>query len=85
MSVKIRLTRTGARNSPCYRVVAADTRSPRDGGNLEILGWYDPKREGKNFLIKSERIVDWEQRGANVSATVKSLLKRARAEQAPAE
>ena len=86
MSVKIRLTRTGARNSPCYRVVAADTRSPRDGGNLEILGWYDPKKkDGENFDIKVDRIADWQARGAKVSATVNNLLKKARTAQPASE
>jgi len=78
MAVKIRLMRTGARNDPCFRVVAADTRSPRDGSFLEILGWYDPKREGVNFKLDRERVDFWRGNGAAVSETVKSLLRRAR-------
>ena len=76
--MKIRLMRTGARNDPCFRVVAADTRSPRDGSFLEILGWYDPKREGVNFKLDRERVDFWRGNGAAVSETVKSLLRRAR-------
>ena len=52
MAVKVRLTRTGARNDACFRLVAADSRSPRDGRFIEILGWYDPKKEGVNFDLK---------------------------------
>jgi len=79
MAVKIRLRRTGARNAPSYRVVATDTRFPRDGRFLEIVGWYDPKREGPNFQLKQERIEHWLSNGARMSDTVKSLLKKARA------
>ncbi|MFO7870065.1 MAG: 30S ribosomal protein S16 [Kiritimatiellia bacterium] len=78
MSVKIRLTRTGARNDVCYRVVAADSRSPRDGGVLDILGWYDPKRTGKNCDLKMERIEHWRSHGAIMSDTVRNLVKKAR-------
>ena len=77
MAVKIRMTRTGTRNCVCYRVVAADARSPRDGAMLEILGWYDPKQKGVNFEINEERIQYWRDRGAQMSDTVRSLLKRA--------
>jgi len=79
MAVRIRLTRTGGKNDVCYRVVAADSRSPRDGRFLEILGWYDPKRDGCNFELNGDRIEFWKQNGAAVSDTVKSLLKKARA------
>ena len=77
MAVKIRLTRTGARNDVCFRLVAADSRSPRDGRFIEILGWYDPKKEGVNFDLKLDRIDYWKSKGAQVSDTVKSLIKRA--------
>jgi small subunit ribosomal protein S16 len=76
MAVKIRLTRTGGKNDVCYRVVAADGRSPRDGRFLEILGWYDPKRTGVNFELKRDRIDHWKSLGAQVSETVRSLLVR---------
>ncbi|MBT3192291.1 MAG: 30S ribosomal protein S16 [Verrucomicrobia bacterium] len=78
MAVKIRLTRTGATNSACYRVVAADTRSPRDGRRLEILGWYDPGQTGVNFKLKLDRIDHWIGEGAQVSDTAASLIRKAR-------
>ena len=76
MAVKIRLRRTGANNDVCYRVVAAHGRSPRDGRFIEILGWYDPKRDGRNFELKRERIDHWVGKGAVMSHTVRSLLRR---------
>ena len=83
MSVKVRLTRTGANRDNNFRVVATDTRNPRDGRFIEILGWYDPKKKGVNFGLKLDRIEHWVQHGAIVSETVRSLLKRnAQAERA---
>ena len=76
MAVKIRMTRTGARNDVCYRVIATDSLSPRDGRFLEILGWYDPKKEGLNFNLKMDRVEHWIEKGAQVSDTVKSLIKK---------
>jgi small subunit ribosomal protein S16 len=76
MSVKIRLRRTGANNDVCYRVVATDSRSPRDGRFIEVLGWYDPKKKGINFQLKLDRIQHWTARGAIVSDTVASLIKK---------
>ena len=78
MAVKIRLTRTGSKNDACYRVVAADARSPRDGRNLENLGWYTPTRDGQNFKLKLDRIDYWVGNGAQVSDTVKSLIRKQR-------
>ena len=85
MSVKVRLRRTGCTNDVCYRVVAADSRSPRDGRFLEVLGWYDPKVEGKNFQLKLDRIEHWMGQGAIVSDTVRSLMKRNSSEPAADE
>lgn len=79
MSVKIRMRRTGANNDLAFRVVATDSRSPRDGVILELLGWYDPKKKGKNFEIKADRIDYWVKKGAIASETVLSLLKRNKA------
>ncbi|MFO7936420.1 MAG: 30S ribosomal protein S16 [Kiritimatiellia bacterium] len=76
--VKIRLRRTGCRNHAAYRVVAADKRSPRDGKFLEILGWYEPKREGENFKLDLDRIEYWKSKGAQLSETVASMVKKAR-------
>lgn len=78
MAVTIRLRRTGCNNQAAYRVVATDSRSPRDGRFLEVLGWYDPKREGENYMLDMERVAFWQGRGAQVSETVGSLLRRAR-------
>ncbi|MBM4147975.1 MAG: 30S ribosomal protein S16 [Lentisphaerae bacterium] len=74
--VKIRMTRLGARNCTSFRVIATDSRSPRDGRALETLGWYDPKQPGVNFKIDGERVSYWRERGAQVSPKVLSLLKR---------
>ena len=76
MSVKIRLTRTGANRDNNFRIVATDTRNPRDGRFIEILGWYDPKKTGVNFGLKEDRIQYWIKNGAITSETVRSLLKR---------
>lgn len=79
MSVKIRMTRTGANKDISYRVVATDTRFPRDGKNLEVVGWYDPKKKGVNFGLKMDRVDHWIGKGALVSDTVKSLIKKNKA------
>jgi small subunit ribosomal protein S16 len=79
MSVRIRMRRTGANRDISFRVVAADKRSPRDGKCLETLGWYDPKKSGVNFSLKLERIEYWKSKGASITPTVASLMKKARA------
>jgi small subunit ribosomal protein S16 len=78
MAVKIRMSRTGGKNEVSFRVVAADGRSPRDGSILEVLGWYDPKKASANFSLKLDRIEAWQSKGAQVSDTVRSLIRRAR-------
>jgi small subunit ribosomal protein S16 len=78
MAVSVRLRRMGAKNDACYRVVAADSRSPRDGRFLEILGWYDPTRKGETCSLNMERIDYWKSRGAQLSKTVASLARRTR-------
>ena len=87
MAVSIRLRREGAKNRPYYKVVVADSRSPRDGKFIEIIGTYDPKKKGDNSTLKVDRAEHWIARGAQPSDTVRSLLKKnkARAEGAPAE
>ena len=80
MAVTVRLTRTGAKNAASFRVVAADERSPRDGRFLEILGWYDPKVEGKNYELKMDRIDHWKKNGAKFSDTVRNLVTKSRKE-----
>lgn len=77
MSVKMRLTRTGAKKRPSYRVVVADSRYPRDGRFLEILGHYNPIADPVEFEINQERALDWLKKGAQPSDTVRRLLKKA--------
>jgi small subunit ribosomal protein S16 len=77
MSVKIRLARQGAKKSPFYRIVATDTRSPRDGRFIEHLGVYDPTRQPAEFRYDQERIDYFLQHGAQASDTVRELLKKA--------
>jgi small subunit ribosomal protein S16 len=77
--VAIRLRREGNRNSPYYKVVVADKRSPRDGKFIEIIGNYDPKKAGTNFTVKLDRIDHWVKNGAQMSDTVRSMVKKAKA------
>ncbi len=79
MAVKIRLRRMGSNKKPFFRVVVTDMRRPNEGRFLEVLGWYDPKRKGVNYELKPDRIDHWVKQGAQVSDTVKSLLKKNRA------
>ena len=75
--VKLRLTKVGANRDNAFRVVAADSRSPRDGRFIEVVGWYDPKQEGDNFGLKMDRVEYWKGNGAVISDTVNSLIRRA--------
>ncbi len=76
MSVKIRLKRFGTTNRMQWRVVVADAKSPRDGRFIEQIGSYDPIPADEKIQIKEERLDYWIKRGAQVSVTVKNLLKR---------
>lgn len=76
MAVSIRLRREGARNRPYYKVVVADSRSPRDGKFIEILGTYDPKKPDHNSTLQLDRIEHWISKGAQPSDTVRSLIKK---------
>ncbi|MCX7592057.1 MAG: 30S ribosomal protein S16 [Kiritimatiellae bacterium] len=78
MAVKIRMLKLGANRDPSFRIVATDSRSPRDGKYLEKLGWYDPKKDGINFDLNLERIEYWKNRGAQVSRSVSVLVRKAR-------
>ena len=78
MPVVIRLARVGRSKIACYRVVAADSRSKRDGRFLETLGNYDPQKQPKKFAIKVNRVAYWLKQGAVPSTTVKNLLKQDR-------
>ena len=74
--VTIRLRRTGKTKQPSYRLVVTDSRSPRDGKFIEIIGTYDPKKPDHNSTLKVERAEYWIARGAQPSDTVRSLLKK---------
>ena len=77
MAVKIRLRRMGAKKSPFYRIVVADSLSPRDGRCIEEIGTYDPKAEPAAVKVDVERAQYWIKNGAQPTDTVKSLLKKA--------
>jgi small subunit ribosomal protein S16 len=76
MAVSIRLRREGTKNRPYYRVVVADSRSPRDGKFIEIIGTYDPKQPGQNSSFNVERAKYWISKGAQPSDTVRNLIKK---------
>ncbi len=76
MPVRIRLMRMGRRKRPFFRVVAADSRSPRDGKFLETLGYYDPLKEPYEFKVDPEKVKKWLERGAEPTETVRALLRR---------
>lgn len=75
MSVKIRLTRHGRKKIPFYRVIVADSRSPRDGRFIEQLGTYDPMKDPGELIINEEATLQWLKQGAQPSETVRGLLK----------
>ncbi|MCY4387924.1 MAG: 30S ribosomal protein S16 [Desulfurellaceae bacterium] len=77
MMVKIRLARHGAKKRPFYRIVAADSRSPRDGRFLERLGSYDPTQDPALVEIKQDRLAEWLKNGAQPTGTVARLIKKA--------
>ena len=77
MAVRIRLTRVGATKRPSYRVVAIDSRRPRDGRSLEILGFYDPLTEPATVKLDAERLDAWIAKGARPSDTVGKLMRQA--------
>ena len=74
--VKIRLRRMGAKKAPYYRVIVADSRSPRDGRFIEELGTYDPSAEGEKIKVNMERAKYWIANGAQPTDTVRGLLKK---------
>lgn len=76
MAVKIRLRRMGAKKAPFYRLVVADSRSPRDGKFIEEIGYYNPLTEPAEVKIDAEKAKKWLDNGAQPSDTVKSLLKK---------
>jgi len=74
--VKIRLTRGGAKKRPFYRIVAIDERKARDSRPLEFLGSYDPKANPEKLVLRREAVEAWVAKGAQLSPTVKSLMRR---------
>ncbi len=77
MAVKIRMKRIGAKNKPAFRIVVADSRSPRDGKCIEELGTYQPRKSGHNFTLDLPRAQYWLSKGAQPSETVASFIKQA--------
>ena len=75
--VKIRLRRMGAKKNPYYRIVVADSRSPRDGRCIEEIGTYNPLVESNNITIDAEKAQTWIKNGAQPTDTVRGLLKKA--------
>lgn len=76
MAVHIRLTRKGRKKKPFYRIIVADSHSPRDGKFLDIVGTYDPMQDPAAIKIDNEKLADWMSKGAQPSTTVKSLMKK---------
>ncbi len=77
MAVKIRLKRMGAKKKPYYRIIVADSRSPRDGRFIEALGTYNPLTNPASVNIKEEETLSWLSKGAQPTDTVKNILSKA--------
>ena len=75
MAVKLRLTRVGSKKNPIYRIVAADSRAPRDGKFLEIVGRYNPQTDPSTIEVDEEKVKAWLDKGAQPSESVARLLK----------
>ena len=75
--VKIRLRRMGAKKAPYYRIIVADSRSPRDGRCIEEIGTYNPLTEPATVTVDAEKAQQWIKNGAQPTDTVKALLKKA--------
>jgi len=73
--VKLRLMRMGKKKQPTYRLVAADSRSPRNGRFIEILGHYNPRTEPSTIVVDNDKAVAWLRKGAQPTETVEKLLK----------
>ena len=76
MAVKIRLNRMGAKKNPFYRIVVADSRAPRDGRFIEVLGNYDPSQNPAVVNVDEEKVLDWLGKGAQLTDTVKNLFSK---------
>lgn len=73
--VKLRLTRTGQKGAPSYRIIATDARSPRDGRFIEIVGWYDPLTKPATIKFDEAKVLQWLSNGAQPSDSVKQLFR----------
>ncbi len=74
--LRIRLTRVGKKKQPSYRLIVTDSRAPRDGAFLEIIGHYNPRTEPPTVVVQEDRAVQWLQKGAQPSETASKLLRR---------
>lgn len=83
--VKIRLKRVGAKKKPFYRIVVADSRSPRDGRFIQEIGYYDPLKNPVVISVDKEKALDWLKKGVQLSETAKALFKKAGVMDAPVE
>jgi small subunit ribosomal protein S16 len=77
VAVKLRLTRVGSKKNPIYRVVAADSRSPRDGKFIEILGRYNPQTDPSTIDVDADKVKAWLEKGAQPTESVARILKAA--------
>ncbi len=77
MAVRIRLTRLGRKKKPFYRIIVADSESPRDGKFLDIVGTYDPIKQPAEVIVDQEKLAHWIGKGALPTTTVKSILPKA--------
>jgi len=77
MAIKLRLKRMGAKRAPFYRIVAADSRSPRDGRFIEIVGTYNPVAKGEQVTLKEELVMKWLRNGAQPTDTVRDIFSQA--------
>ena len=78
MAVKLRLKRMGAKQRPFYRIVAADSRSPRDGKIIEKIGTYNPMTEPSTIVLDKEKVEQWIKNGAKPTDSVKALIEKAK-------
>ena len=76
MSVKIRLTRVGSKKKPFYRIIVADSRSPRDGKFIEKIGTYDPKEEPSKIEVDESKAVEWIKKGAKPTNAVQKIFEK---------
>jgi small subunit ribosomal protein S16 len=82
--VKIRLARHGSKKKPIYRIVVANSESPRDGRYIDQIGLYDPTTNPARVQIKTDKLNDWLAKGAQPTATVSELIRKAESETQPA-